>query len=278
MKYSQIKFEIKDRILAITLNRPEKLNAYTDKTMAPELLDAFDRADQDDNVRAIIVTGAGRGFCAGHDLDEGFDYEKQDSATIETHRDYGGVVSLRIYDMKKPLIAAINGPAIGVGITMTLPMDIRIASEKARFGFVFARLGIVNEACSTWFLPRVVGIAQAMEWSLSGRIFDAAEALSGGLVSRVVPHENLYDEALKMAHEIADNTSAVSVPLNRQMLWKMLEEDQPRKAHKIESKCLFVLGRAPDSKEAVKAFGEKRKPDFTMKPSSDMPDFYPWWK
>ncbi|MFO7998243.1 MAG: crotonase/enoyl-CoA hydratase family protein [Bacteroidales bacterium] len=278
MEYSQIKYEIKDKILTITLNRPEKLNAYTDLTMAPELLDAFDRADQDDNVRVIIVTGAGRGFCAGHDLDEGFDYAEQDGATLETHRDYGGVVSLRIYDMKKPLIAAINGPAIGVGVTMTLPMDIRIASEKARFGFVFARLGIVNEACSTWFLPRVVGIGQAMQWSLSGRIFDAREALSGGLVSQVVPHEDLYGTALKLAREIADNTSAVSVPLNRQMLWKMLEEDSPMKAHQIESKCLFVLGLSPDSKEAIKAFSEKRRPDFTMKASVDMPAFYPWWQ
>jgi enoyl-CoA hydratase/carnithine racemase len=277
MTYSQIACEVKDKILTITLNRPEKLNAFTDYVMAPELLDAFDRADEDDNVRVVIVTGAGRGFCAGHDLDEGFDYEDQADATIDTHRDIGGMVSLRIYEMKKPVIAAINGAAIGVGITMTLPMDIRIASEKAKIGFVFAKLGIVNEACSNWFLPRIVGISRAAEWSYTGRIFDAGEALAGGLVSQVVPQEQLYDKAITIAREIADNTSAVSIPLTRQMLWKMLGADHPMEAHRIESKCIFALGLTPDSKEAVKAFHEKRKPDFIMKASTDMPGFFPWW-
>ena len=277
MKYTQILYEIKDKILTITLNRPEKLNAFTDYVMAPELMDAFDRADKDDNVRAVIVTGAGRGFCAGHDLDEGFDYEEQADATLETHRDIGGIVALRIYDMKKPMIAAINGAAIGVGITMTLPMDIRLASEKAKIGFVFAKLGITNEACSNWFLPRIVGISKAAEWSYTGRVFDAQEALAGGLVSQVVPPDQLYEKALEIAREIADNTSAVSIPLNRQMLWKMLGADHPMESHRIESKCIYELGLTPDSKEAVAAFHEKRPPKFIMKASSDMPGFYPWW-
>ena len=278
MKYTQIQYDVKDQILTITLNRPEKLNAFTDYVMAPELLDSFDRADADDDVRVVIVTGAGRGFCAGHDLDEGFDYEEQAEATLETHRDIGGIVALRIYDMKKPFIAAINGVAIGVGVTMTLPMDIRLASDKAKFGLVFAKLGITNEACSNWFLPRIVGISKAAEWSYTGRIFDAQEALAGGLISQIVPHDQLYEKAVEIAREIADNTSAVSIPLNRQMLWKMLGADHPMEAHKIESKCIFTLGLKPDSQEAVKAFYEKRPPKFTMKASSDMPEFYPWWK
>ena len=277
MTYKQIKYEVTDKILTITLNRPEKLNAFTDYVMAPELMDAFDRADADDDVRVVIMTGAGRGFCAGHDLDEGFDYEEQADATLETHRDIGGIVSLRIYDMKKPVIAAINGAAIGVGITMTLPMDIRLASEKAKIGFVFAKLGITNEACSNWFLPRIVGISKAAEWSYTGRVFDAQEALAGGLVSQVLPHAQLYDKALEIAKEIADNTSAVSIPLNRQMLWKMLGADHPMEAHRIESKCIYSLGLTPDSKEAVTAFHEKRPPNFVMKASKDMPAFYPWW-
>ena len=277
MNYTQILYEVKDKILTITLNRPQKLNAFTDYVMAPELLDAFDRADADDDIRVVIITGAGRGFCAGHDLDEGFDYEEQAEATLETHRDIGGIVALRIYDMKKPVIAAINGAAIGVGITMTLPMDIRLASEKAKIGFVFAKLGITNEACSNWFLPRIVGISKAAEWSYTGRVFDAQEALSGGLVSQVVPHEHLYDKAMEIAREIADNTSAVSIPLTRQMLWKMLGEDHPMAAHKIESKCIYSLGLTSDSKEAVNAFHEKRPPKFVMKASVDMPEFYPWW-
>lgn len=254
MKYTQIQYDVKDKILTITLNRPEKLNAFTDYVMAPELIDSFDRADADDNVRVVIVTGAGRGFCAGHDLDEGFDYEEQAEATLETHRDIGGIVALRIYDMKTPVIAAINGVAIGVGVTMTLPMDIRLASDKAKFGLVFAKLGITNEACSNWFLPRIVGISKAAEWSYTGRIFDVQEALAGGLISQIVPHDQLYEKAVEIAREIADNTSAVSIPLNRQMLWKMLGADHPMEAHKIESKCIFTLGLKPDSQEAVKAF------------------------
>ncbi|MBW2202471.1 MAG: crotonase/enoyl-CoA hydratase family protein [Deltaproteobacteria bacterium] len=277
MNYTQIQYDVKDQVLIITLNRPEKLNAFTDYVMAPELIDAFDRADKDDDVRVIIVTGAGRGFCSGHDLEEGFDYDEQAQATLENHRDIGGIVALRIYEMQKPVIAAINGAAIGVGITMTLPMDIRLASEKAKIGFVFTRLGITLEACSNWFLPRIVGISKAAEWAYTGRIFDAREALAGGLISQVVPHDQLLEKAREIAQEIVQNTSAVSISLNRQLLWKMLEADHPMEAHKIESKCIYWLGLKPDSKEAVDAFHEKRPPKFTMKPSSDMPEFYPWW-
>ena len=218
MEYTQIMYEVKNNILTITLNRPEKLNAFTDYVMAPELIDAFNRADADDNVRVVIVTGAGRGFCAGHDLDEGFDYEKQTDVTLDTHRDPGGVIALRIYDMKKPVIAAINGHAVGVGITMTLPMDIRLASEKAKFGFVFAKLGITLEDCSTWFLPRIVGMGKAAEWSFTGNIFDAQEALAAGLVSQVLPPDRLYETAWEIARTISEQTSAVSIPLNRQKI------------------------------------------------------------
>ncbi|MBU2551145.1 MAG: crotonase/enoyl-CoA hydratase family protein [Proteobacteria bacterium] len=277
MDYQQILYEVKDRILTITLNRPEKLNPFTDYVMAPELIDAFNRADEDDEVRVVIVTGAGRGFCAGHDLDEGFDYDEQIQTTLETHRDIGGTVSLRIYEMKKPVIAAINGAAIGIGITLTLPMDIRLASEKAKFGFVFARLGITMEGCSNWFLPRLVGPGQAAEWALTGRIFDAKEALAGRLVNRVVPHDQLMDEARNLALEIARTTSAISIPLNRQLMWRMLGADHPMEAHKLESKCIYWLGLQHDSKDAVEAFFEKRPPDFQLKASTDMPPFYPWW-
>lgn len=280
MEYTQIKYKICDRILTITLDRPEKLNAFTDQVMAPELLDALNKADEDDNVRVIVVTGAGRGFCSGHDLSEGggsFDYSEQ-GHTLESHRDPGGFVTLRIYDMKKPLIAAINGAAVGVGITMTLPMDIRLASENAKFGFVFAKVGITLEACSGWFLPRVVCFSKAAEWSYTGRIFDAREAFEGGLVSQVLPSDALMDRAYQIASEIANNTSAVSVALNRQLLWKMLGADHPMESHKIESKCIYVLGKGVDGREGGLSFFEKRSPRFTMKPSSDMPVFYPWWQ
>jgi len=261
----------------VTLNRPEKLNAFTGRMMY-ELIDAFDRADADDAVRAVIVTGAGRAFCAGADLSEGgrtFDHTS--AQKIEEHRDGGGRVVLRIYESKKPVIAAINGPAVGVGITMTLPMDVRIASSGARIGFVFARRGIVPEAASSWFLPRIVGIAQAQEWVLTGRIFTADEALAGRLVSRVVAPEAVVDTARALAREIADNTSAMSVTLARQLLWRNLGVDHPMEAHKIDSRCIFWMGSSPDAREGVTAFLEKRPPRFGMKPSTDMPDFYPWW-
>src|SRR3954451_5556281 len=221
--YEQILTEKSDGILTITLNRPERLNAWTAQ-MGHELRAAFDDADADDEVRAIIITGAGRGFCAGADLEGGgdtFDYRKRDTAGA-AGRDNGGEFTLRVFDSKKPVIAAINGPAVGVGATMTLPMDIRLAADDARIGFVFARRGIIPEACSSWFLPRVVGISRAMEWVATGRVFNAQEGLEGGLVRSVHPPEELLGAAHALAREIADNTSAVSVACARQMLWRML--------------------------------------------------------
>ena len=279
MNFEHIKYEVADRILTITLNRPEKLNAFTG-LMSKELIEAFDLADEDDDVRAIIVTGEGRGFCAGADLSSGGDSFDSEAAKggIDDHRDSGGTVTLRIFESKKPIIAAINGPAVGIGATMTLAMDIRLASEKAKIGFVFARRGITAEAASSWFLPRIVGIGQALEWTMPGRVFTAWEALEGRLVGSVLKPENLLPAANKIAREIADNTSAVSVALTRQMMWKMLGADHPMEAHKIDSKCIYYMGMAADSYEGVTSFLEKRPAKFTMKPSVDMPDFYPWWE
>ncbi len=279
MDYEQIRYGVDAGILTITLNRPERLNAFTARMMH-ELLDAFARADADDAVRAVIVTGAGRGFCAGADLGSGggtFDYSGTPQP-LEEHRDGGGLVALRIFESKKPVIAAINGPAVGVGITMTLPMDVRIASSAARIGFVFARRGIVAEACSSWFLPRVVGISRAAEWVFTGRVFPAEEALAAGLVSRVVAPEALLETARGLACEIADNTSAMSVTLCRQMLWRMLGADHPMEAHKVDSRCIYWMGAAADAREGVQAFLEKRPARFTLRPSADMPPFYPWWE
>ena len=275
--YETILYEVKDRILTITLNRPDQLNAFN-IPMRDDLIDAFNRADADDEVRAIIVTGAGRAFCAGADLATGaarFDYSK---VKPDEHRDNGGLVTLRIFNCVKPVIAAINGPAVGVGITMTLAMDVRIASDKARIGFVFARRGIVPEACSSWFLPRIVGISRAVEWACSGRIFEAREALEGGLVRSIHPREDLLAEANRIAREIADNTSAISVALIRQMMWRMLGAGHPIEGHKIESLGLYYLGQSPEAKEGVSSFLEKRNPQFPGKPSKDMPPFFPWWK
>ncbi len=278
MSYEQILYEQDDRVLTVTLNRPEKLNAYT-RVMQEELKDAFHRADADDSVRAIIVTGAGRGFCAGADLSGGgetFDSSGRDS--IEGHRDGGGTLTLEIHKLKKPVIAAINGPAVGVGITMTLAMDIRIASSTAKMGFVFTRRGIVPEACSSYFLTRAVGISQATEWVFTGRVFTAEEALRGRLVSRVVAPEDLLDTARGIAQEIAQHTSAMSVALSRQMLWRMLAADHPMDAHRIDSKGIYWMGQGPDSAEGVLSFLQKRPPEFTLKPSTDMPPYYPWWE
>ena len=277
MDYEQIRYAVEDGILTITLHRPEKLNAFTTRMMH-ELLDAFERADADDAVRVVIVTGAGRAFCAGADLSGGggaFDYAGGPS--IEDHRDGGGLVALRIFEAKKPVIAAINGPAVGVGITMTLPMDIRLASSASRMGFVFARRGIVPEACSSWFLPRLVGMQRAAEWVYTGRVFTADEAFAGGLVARVVAPEALLDTARQLAREMADGTSAVSVALSRQLLWRMLGADHPMEAHQVDSRCLYWLGKSADTYEGVRAFLEKRPARFSMRPSTDMPDFYPWW-
>jgi enoyl-CoA hydratase/carnithine racemase len=279
MEYSEISIEVDDRVLTITLDRPDRLNAFTYR-MHEELLDVFDRIDADDDVRVVVVTGRGRGFCAGADLGDGggtFDHTEA-LATEARHRDEGGLVSLRIFNCTKPVIAAINGPAVGVGVTMTLPMDIRLASDSARFGFVFARRGIVPEAASSWFLPRVVGINKAAEWTYTGRVFPADEALSAGLVRSVHPADELLPAAYEIAREIADNTSAVSVALTRQMLWRMLGEPHPMSAHRIDSKGIDYMGASPDAREGVVSFLQKRPAQFSMKPSTDMPDFYPWWE
>jgi len=280
MDTQHIRYQVADRVATITLNRPDKLNAFT-RQMRDELIAAFGEADRDDQVRAVIVTGAGRAFCAGADLSAGtgtFDYAKGEDAGAEDHRDGGGRVSLRIFESKKPVIAAVNGPAVGVGVTMTLPMDIRIASSAAKFGFVFARRGIVPEACSSWFLPKVVGISRSAEWLYTGRVFGAEEALAGGLVSRVVPPEELLPAAQALAREIADHSSPVAVALARQMLWRMAGADHPMEAHKVDSRGIFAMGASPDVAEGIASFKEKRAPRFGMKPSRDMPAFYPWWE
>jgi enoyl-CoA hydratase/carnithine racemase len=291
MTYETILYDVDDQILTITMNRPDKLNAFNN-TMLEELLDAFDRADADDGVRAIIVTGAGRGFCAGADLSAGratFDRRRPDRKPIPTRpdgqpdlshdnaRDGGGRVSLRIFELKKPIIAACNGPAVGVGVTMQLPMDVRIASEEARYGFVFSRRAIVPEACSTWFLPRIVGIAQALEWAFSGRVFPASEALAGGLVSKVVPADELISTARATARSFIEGTAPVSVALIRHMMWKMLGADHPMTAHKVESRGIYWRGLSEDVHEGVAAFLEKRQANFGATVSKDMPSYFPWW-
>lgn len=282
MQYEQIKYEIANGILTITLNRPDKLNAFTGQ-MLTELLDALDKADRDDDVRAIIFTGAGRGFCAGADLSAGgdtFNRERRGGVDpgLDGHRDGGGKLTLRLYECLKPVISACNGPAVGVGVTMQLAMDIRLASTEARYGFVFTRRGIVMEACSSWFLPRLVGIQQAQEWVMTGRVFGAEEAQKGGLVRSIHKPEELLPAAQTLAREIADNTSAVSVALNRQMMWKMLGADHPMEAHKVDSKGIYSMGKSADVKEGVTSFLEKRKPVYPMKVSKDMPSYFPWWQ
>jgi enoyl-CoA hydratase/carnithine racemase len=277
MTHETLRAELDDGVLTVTLNRPERLNALTGR-MVEELLDVLDRVDRDDAVRVAIVTGAGRGFCAGADLGSGggtFDHSGREAAA--EHRDGGGLVTLRLFECLKPVIAAINGPAVGVGITMTLAMDVRLAAESAKFGFVFARRGIVPEACSSWFLPRAVGISRAMEWVATGRVFGSDEARDAGLVSRVLPDAELLPAARALAREIAANTSAVSVALARQMLWRMLGADHPMEAHRIDSQAIYAMGRSPDGYEGVQSFLEKRAPRFGMKVSRDLPDFFPWW-
>jgi len=280
MSYNTIIYDVEDGILTLTLNRPEKLNAFTGE-MLTEMIDAFDRADADDDVRAIIVTGAGRGFCAGADLSGGsdtFNSDAREDREDGVQPDGGGKLTLRIYELNKPIIAAINGPAVGVGITMTLAMDIRIAADIAKFGFVFARRGIVPEACSSYFLPRVVGISQALEWCFSGRVFTADEALRGGLLRSLHPKDELLEAARGIARDIADNTSAVSVSLIRHMMWRMLGADHPIEAHKIDSRGVYYTGRSADSKEGVASFLEKRAAQFPGTVSNDMPEFFPWWE
>jgi len=251
------------------------MNAWT-LEMMDEVIRAFDMADKDDDARAIIVTGAGKAFCAGADLSGGGTRGATDAQADKPHRDSAGQAVLKIYDSKKPVIAAVNGAAVGVGVTMLLPMDIRLTSDRGRFGFVFNRRGFVPEGCCTWFLPRILGMARAAEWLYSGRVFSAIEALEGGLVSQVLRPEKLMPTAVELAREIADNNSALSTALTRKMLYSMLSEDHPMAAHIIESKCFGYMSKSEDGKEGVVSFLEKRPPDFKMKPSVDMPDFYPW--
>ncbi len=284
MVYSQISYEVSEKIATITLNRPEKLNAFTG-TMAGEIADAMDRADGDDGVRAVIFTGAGdRAFCAGADLtpEDGravfSSSDAVDDLSDERVRDGGGMLTLRLFQSTKPLLSACNGVAVGVGATMQLAMDMRLASDTARYGFVFARRGIVPEACSSWFLPRLVGMQQAMEWCMTGRIFDAAEAKAGGLVRSVHPQGELMDATRALAREIAENTSAVAVAMTRAMLWRLSATEHPMMAHRIDSRAIYRLSKGADTKEGVQSFLEKRPPAFPAKVSTDMPDFYPWWE
>ena len=283
MSYTTLRYELDEQgVLLLTLDRAERLNAFNG-TMQNELIAAFRSADDDDGVRAVVVTGAGRGFCAGADLSargdtfRGEEEADDQKARRAGYRDGGGLVALQIYRSRKPILAAINGPAVGVGITMTLPMDMRLASSEARMGFVFTRRGMVPEACSSFFLPRIVGIGQAAEWMLTGRVFDAEEALRGGLVSRVVAPEELLPTALSIAHEISDKTAPVSVALTRQMLWRQLSASSPMSAHRVESLGIFTRGRSRDVVEGVESFLDKRPPVFPEAVSSDMPDYYPWW-
>jgi enoyl-CoA hydratase/carnithine racemase len=271
--YEQIAYEVTDGIATVTLDRPDKLNAFTDRMMG-ELLDAFDRVDADDDVRVVVLTGRGRGFCAGADLSAGgatFDYRP---ATGEVPRDGGGRVSLRIFDSAKPVIAAINGPAVGVGVTMTLPCDVRLASTAARFGFVFAKRGIVPEACSSWFLPRVVGISQAAEWVYTGRVFGADEALAGGLVRSVHAPDELLGAARGLAGEMAAGTPPVSVALSRRMLWRMLGASHPGEAHRVDSLGIYLRGKSADAREGIASFLEKRPPVFPDRVSEGLPELF----
>ena len=282
-QYTQILVDKADGIATITLNRPEKMNAYT-RIMMGEICEAMDDIDADDSVRAVIFTGSGdRAFCAGADLTpEGGGHVFSDPTEVENLsdpkvRDGGGRLTLRLFESTKPLISACNGVAVGVGATMQLAMDIRLASDNARFGFVFARRGIVPEACSSWFLPRLVGISQALEWCYSGRVFDAEEAKRGGLIRSIHPQAELMDAAYGLAREIADNTSAVSVAMTRAMMWRLMNADHPMEAHKVDSRAIYRLSRGADAKEGIASFLEKRAPDYPGKVSEDMPDFYPWW-
>lgn len=281
--YSQIKYDVQGPVALLTLHRPDKMNAFT-RTMMAEIIDAIDESDGDDRVRAVIFTGHGdRAFCAGADLTpEGgghvfSDPEAVEDLSDERVRDGGGRLTLRLFNSKKPLISACNGVAVGVGATMQLPMDIRLAADSARFGFVFARRGITPEAASSWFLPRLVGMQTALEWCMTGRIFDANEALDRGLVRSVHPQSELLDAALGIAHEIAENTSAVSVAMTRAMLWRLSAAEHPMMAHRVDSKAIYRLSRSADAREGVQSFLEKRPPNYPDTVSGDMPDFYPWW-
>ncbi len=284
--YTQIAYDVADRVATITLDRPDRLNAFT-VTMQHELCAAIDEIDADPEVRAVVVTGRGRGFCAGADLGSGeasFDNQSTSAAAAGVvhepdgrHRDEGGLVALRFFECTKPVIGALNGPAVGVGITMTLPFDVRLASTTAKVGFVFARRGLVPEACSSWFLPRLVGISQAMEWCATGRVFDAHEALAGGLVRSLHEPDDLLPAAYALATEIASSTSAVSVTLTRAMLWRMLGEPHPMSAHRVDSALIDAVGSGADTREGVMSFLEKRPPSFPNRVPADLPAAYPWW-
>jgi enoyl-CoA hydratase/carnithine racemase len=279
--FQEIAYEVADQVATITLDRPDRMNAFTPRMMH-ELIEAFDQVDADDDVRVAIVTGRGRAFCAGADLGGGgstFDAgtsPKRAPGTVP--RDAGGRVTLRIFDCTKPVIAAMNGSAVGIGVTMTLPMDIRILADHAKVGFVFASRGITPEAASSWFLPRIVGISQALEWCLTARLFGAEEALAGGLVRSIHPADEVLDVARGLAAEIATNAAPVSAALTRQLLWRMLGADHPMEAHKVDSRAIYSTGRAADSREGITAFLEKRPAAWTMSPSRDLPDWYPWWE
>jgi enoyl-CoA hydratase/carnithine racemase len=286
MPFEQITTEITDRVLTITLNRPDRLNAWT-ATMGRELIEAFDQADADDEVRAIIMTGAGRAYCAGADLAAGGETFNADARATRDSllsedgspvpRDSGGQFTLRVFESTKPMIAAINGPAVGVGATMTLPMDIRLAADDARIGFVFVRRGIVPEACSSWFLPRVVGISRAMEWVATGRVLSAQEALEGGLVRSLHAAGELLDAARTLAAEIVENSAPVSVALARRMMWRMLGAEHPMLAHRADSRGMFYRGQSADVVEGVESFLEKRPPQFSDRVSDGLPEILPGW-
>jgi enoyl-CoA hydratase/carnithine racemase len=282
MKLEQTIWKEDDGVALITLNRPERLNAYT-PTMRAELIHLFDRADQDDTVRAVVITGAGKAFCAGMDLaakGDTFDYKAREGeqGSSAQHRDGGGQVALAAFHCRKPVIAAMNGPAVGVGITMTLAMDMRVAAEEAKMGFVFTRRGLVPEACSTWFLTRHVGVAKALELTLSGRVFLPRDEQDTGLFNYVLPAERVLPKAMELAREIAENTSATSVALTKAMLWHGLSEPDAQAAHLIDSWIFHWAGRQADAKEGIESFLEKRPPRFTLSPTQDLPEIYPWWR
>jgi enoyl-CoA hydratase/carnithine racemase len=281
MAYEEIIYDVSEQIATITLNRPDKLNSFTNR-MLKEIIAAFDESDADDNVRAVIVTGSGRAFCAGADLSGGGETFAKGGSDVKAKtgvmRDGGGLVSLRIFESKKPVIGAINGAAVGVGVTMTLPMDIRLASTSSKFGFVFAKRGIVPEAASSWFLPRIVGISQATEWCFTGRMISADEALEGRLIRSVHEPEDLLPAARAIAREIAENTAPVSVALSRQMLWRMLGADHPMQAHRVDSRAINSRGASDDAREGVMSFLEKRPANFPVKVSDGLPEVFPGWQ
>ena len=281
MNFEEIQYSVDGPVATITLHRPDKMNAFTNR-MLKEMIAAFDLTDADDAVRAVIVTGSGKAFCAGADLSGGGETFSKGGSDVAAKsgvvRDGGGLVALRIFESKKPVIGAINGAAVGVGVTMTLPMDIRLASDKAKFGFVFAKRGIVPEAASSWFLPRLVGISQAAEWCYTGRIIDAEEALRGRLVRSVHAPDDLMNAARGIALEIADGTAPVSVALTRQMLWRMLGAEHPMQAHRVDSRAITSRGASADAREGVVSFLEKRPAEFPVKVSDGLPDVFPDWE